>query len=1125
MAPRQGAPVEPTQENLKHGRLTLTHSLASLEPHMDVSSLPPEVRFRLSPEGRGVWQHELWRRIAPRRAELAELVAAALPPGSVPLLPPRGADAPSLSGTIAIYLEDFAQGREEGLRFFLGAGAEVARTALAQALGLEMGQFEIWLEHALRTAPLPRLPIPGEETPQEPPLPEVPASTEHRSEEATAWIEQRIAAGLEKLSGEEPRLRKALESEARGILRGLVLDGLRRGLGPTDVLVSPSQWVERELARLGPMAVRLGPEGSERRRRLGLLLGHVGRLCREAGWLIERGSHWHLAEPLLGVLLAGEALTEVDGDRSVLRRLLGQHRGWAEAAWWAVSRGDDPVAWARLLVEEEDPVWIVERAIVTSAALGSVAGPVPEAAVLGEALRVLVATLIAFFPRGDDARLAPEGRVDTVSPWYVPAEAFRRMALDLAHASVWMGTLLGGVIDERLWRELAGRVGSIVRALGLPDRLGEDEKRAVAVLCVPFQAADRGWMDEAFFRALFRFWRVGLAFGDEAKERWMDRFGVPALYRLKEDEALLWLVDPERGGPAGYLLNRPALVKHWSAAWERLLQRVEPDKAAQWWVLAIMRLPTHGQPNDEAVHLLLEEVPERLQAAGLWPVAVQRLRAAFEQPPRAVTTTEGEIQLLAAILRLAGFSAVEWETQIKMWTDQPALPWRAILEAGAPHAAVARWCVHKLKAREEAPPAYRDGPVGILASSGVQLLSNDAWQLAFQQSREALAWLFNHGDEAGLLVLAEACLAQPPTEPVRDISLGKIPGINLDLVLSQGLWGLVLHRRAGRAAFFTRIERGEWLGHIHLVPGSALPGSVSILWQHIALPLMLVALGEKPPVMPELMDAAEANRALSCFERWLANERESMWLGEDPLALQALMLALVALFGADIAMQWHGLLSVAIARPTLSPTMGTLDNLMAQSVGFALGGLLAHHVNVRESLASYVLSPEVLGWMRREGTFYFWLALVLNYGSEQVLAALATLGGRDAGRDLVVVLLQRDRSALERHQLRPELRRGILFLAAQGQYAPAEPFWAVAWQTPPEDDLLADLVQLAPGRWFEELLRHAVAWPHEAQNTVLGTLAAYSSSPEVRRRCLAMLLPADPTQPALDTMRPPHDSH
>ncbi len=645
-----------------------------------------------------------------------------------------------------------------------------------------------------------------------------------------------IAGGAAQAAAGDPALEAALAEWAVPVLTELALELLRQGAGPLGAIERPEQAAERVLA-LHVRAISSAPRASrsDGLRTLRPLLGRFPELAQQAGWLSDHC----FADPSLPALLVGRAVAlmpEPPMQEELLAKL-GRDRRWCLAAEAAVTLGVSADRLVRPLLTETDPLLLPDRTALAAAALSSGQPGSLTADELRRAFTLGMSGLLWFFPAQQNQFAQVS---DRPSPWLLDRETWQQSILWLARAEARLRPLGADLLTDRLWQTPPEPLGSVVSALGLPSRLDEGASRAVLTLCAPQAAVRSGWLTGHFWREVFRYtdrrlcalFRNDAEGVDSALATWTLGYGGPALLATGDLRDLQSLAEPGESNPAGFLLNHPSLIPLWAEAWERLLSAGETERAIAVWVQAALRHLSHEEGAQSAHDLIAEQAPARLRSQGLWEPAVSALRAALTPDRFPVNPSEEQLKHCAAVLRLAELSKEEWEVRITEWTEQPTLAWQVLLAAGAPHGAIARWCLDKLRQKREAGPAGERGPTGfVVVSGGAVVTSSGKWQLAFQQADQALAWLLDHGDEESISLIADAAMpsreGQEPFDPIMLRAAG-----NMDIPLSMYLWHKVIGRPEGRRALYARAEQGLPISLLVYFPDSQpVPwGFVDSLW-------------------------------------------------------------------------------------------------------------------------------------------------------------------------------------------------------------------------------------------------------------------------------------------------------
>lgn len=950
----------------------------------------------------------------------------------------------------------------------------------------------------------PDQPLPGVEAASAPPTEgETPPLAEHRKVGLQRWIDKQLAEGIARARQRQgERYDATLDSlalEARAILTQDALGLCRSGAAPTDPLLAAERTVEEELQRLLRSA---GPAGlsaaqTARMQQLLPLLTRRTSLSIEAGWLVPHDSGAAFASASLPSLLVGFALL-FSGDASALRERILERPEWAEAAWAAVAAGDDPTAWAALLLDTAPSPALLDRVVVACAAFGAF----PRGKLLTEsvarAFELCVLALVWFAPQRTNGFSEP---IDRLSPWFLPAEIWHRCILDLSHLAHQLPCALDLLVSTERVRDLPEPLRTLVTALDLKLQLSDEKVATVLSLCAAEQAARKGRFDTAFWRGLWSPDEARLE--SAALESWMRSVGIEAVWLLPDASHLLTV--PGESRPAGFLLNRESLRSEWEKAWSMFVQTAEPEAIADAWTKALEFLS--GREDDATLRLVRDGF-RLLEERGLLPRTLAKIRTELkvlkvdpaENPERPTVFVE--------TLRRANLSSVEFARLIETWTEEPALAWRTLLVAGVPDTAIARWCVTKLALAAKVPAGYRDGPVGIVISGGAIPLSTDSWQLSFQQARQALDWLLDNGSAGAIKIVADACTAGQGTKAVIDPIMGRLKDANLSIPLSQVIWGRVIGRPAGRSALCALAAHGKHPSSINFMRGVSPAGFEDSVWLHaIGLAAGIsdrehAESGTERPARSSPDASAvmeEVARLHACFEERLQTAPELAWLNGRPVRMLAA--AIAARFGVDVSPLLMSLMQDLVSRPVGIGSIPSASSMF----GSALAHLRHHHPSAAAPLLEDALNAPLLELMRGDLAVDFWRTVLKHHGTERVLAAMEPLGWRDVGLGFFDGLLSLDEAQLRRRHLRPEMMRPALLRASEGRFAPDNEFWLQAWK--PERTLaeIPELVALVDGEWVTLLLEQSQGWSESGRTQFLRELALYSADARVRSRCLAAI--------------------
>lgn len=991
-------------------------------------------------------------------------------------------------------------------------GQRPVLTALASARRFLVQRMFVPAEQLLVAAddapPEPQpTPAPAEafgETPQEPTL------GEHRKLGLQLWLEQTVAKGVT-----EARVRRggrydatldSLALEAKALLTRDAIALCLAARGPDDLLVAPETSAEEEVQRLlfvGP-TVQLDAQSVMRLRHLVPLLQRRTSLCVDAGWLKQQDQGVTFASSTLPVMLVGAAIAAQVAESSALRTLAGARLDWAEAGWAAASAGDDIRHWSSLLLQTPASPALLSRVIATATAFGAAPSHVVVTDSLVSAFRLCVLTLVWCSPVRTDAF---DRQQEQDCPWFLPVGAWRRALLDLAH--------LASVIqqDSRLLLNISDiyqmpePLNAVVKSLDMILRLKEEQAAAVLALCAPYQAARASRLGEHLFSAVFSSENRMFSTPD-FMSFWIKSYACPALWSWDQRQAARLLTVPGQTRPAGFLLNRLELHDEWAKAWQAFVIDASHEEVASAWVESLGFVSSR---DDEKTLEMVRAGFQMLAGMGLGVDVRQRLRRSLK-PISTDPKQPGNPSVQVEILRQALATSGDFAQVIDEWTEKPALAWRTLLAAGAPDDAIARWCMAKLAVFQDVPPAYRDGPVGIIGSPGLQALRTDHWQLAFAQAREALDYLLDHGSAAAILVIADACTPREKAEPKVDPIMGKMPVANLSIPLSQVIWGRVIERVEGREALYLLVESGKRPSGLNFFKSKPFQGFEYDVWTKAAAAVEQRLVRDAPIASgrnardaqslpgPTEQQRAEADRLLAAFERRVQDDPWLAWGNGTPV--RAAMAALTSASGADVSLPVAALIDELMKEPASRGNACLL-------IGIALKQLASHHAERAKPILEAALHPALLTAMRRDDTAEFWFALLSYHGCQRVLAELERLDFRDLGLGFFDALQSVDERTLLEWHLHPAMMRPALLRAAQQQFVPAEAFWDEAWATERSPDEVPELVLFVDGQWLTRLLEKSSAWSDSARIKLLRHMAMYSAADKVRVRCLTAIYMAD----------------
>ncbi len=992
-------------------------------------------------------------------------------------------------------------------RTVLAALASVRRF-LVQRMHVPAEQLQV----AVADAPPKSQPAQEPPHPLAQPAPE-PTFGEHRKLGLQAWLEQTIGQGVANArvhrGGRYDATLDSLALEAKALLTRDAVALCLSSRRPDGLLVASESSVEEEVQRLlfaGP-APHLDGESVKRLRHLVPLIQRRTSLCVDAGWLKHEGQGVAFTAPALPVLLVGAAITGQEADSATLRVQVGEQLGWAEAGWAAVSAGDDVQWWASLLLETPPSPSLLSRVLATASAFGAAPARTVATDTLMRAFRLCVLTLVRCSPVHTNA-FGEKQEVDC--PWFLPVAAWRRAILDLAHfASVLKADdrLLIGTPDIY---ELPDPLKAIVKSLEMPIRLKDEQAATVFSLCAPYQAARAGGFDDKRFGELSAHDTHQLI-GLDLQRSWFGLYAIPALWSWDRLRAARLLAMPGDNRPAPLLLNCLEMHEAWSRAWRVFADTTSSEELASAWVDSALILVHHSDRESlDLVRLGFEMIDSRGQGDNVR----RRIRAGLEPPTEDPKNSSEPSPVLVDILRRVVETPSHFTKIVEDWTERPALAWRTLLVAGCPDVAIARWCMAKLAAFQVVPPAYRDGPVGMIWSSGAQPLSCGPWQLAFSQAREALDYLLDHGSAEAILVIAEACTSRDRAKPKVNPTMHKMPMANLSIPLSQVIWGRVIDRPEGRGALCLLVESGNAPSSLNYFKTEPVEGLEYDVWFKAAA--AIGQLGPSPhsashgagpntlvPPRPSKQQRAEAERLLAAFERRVQDDPWLPWGNGTPA--RAAVTALTSVSGADVSAPLSALVDELTQGAASKPTLRNACRL----VGIALRQMAKHHVERAKPILDAALHPALLEAMRRDDTAEFWVAMLSYHGCQRVWAELERLDSRDLGLGFFDALQAIDERALLDWHLRPALMRAALLRAAQQQFSPSEAFWREVWSAERGPSEVPELVLFLDGPWLTQLLEKSSAWSSSARTKLLRHMAMHAAADKVRERCLTALYMMD----------------
>lgn len=891
----------------------------------------------------------------------------------------------------------------------------------------------------------------------------------HRDIGPQAWIKEHIVEGLRRLTpgaadtGAVPLLREHVRTTLEHLAWELAQRGTRPKSAIPDVALSK---VRDEL-----------------------------RLYLEAGWLDEdeKGIRFHDARA--PALLVGVQIAQTGAKGAGMRAKLRALRTWGETAWAAARAGDTIDEWVQPLFDRHVLERYPDHVVTASAALAGAAKMLSRNSnpTFAKAAATAAVALVWFVPPIDHERAT--GAVVSQQPdaWRLDAALWQRAVIDVA---LVMEKLSAHPLD---WRRPEGALGAIVSALAMEPSLSETNAQAVLSLCDPWPRDGASPLDDMFFRACIEHDGLALRVDQGFFKIWLSEVGIGALRRADARKANRMLAASGPGGITGMLFSR-GMLADWCEAWECLADEEPGEESARAWARGARWAVKYAVSDEAVMEFLFEHAPKRLRDLGVWELARAALCAELTVHWLPSQPDKIEQSYGVRLLRLAEFSDTEWRATIQAWGREPYLPWSILIEAGAPQDAIAQWCVEKLRQKERDAP-HRDEPIGVLASGGA-VVAADGWQLAFNQARESLFWMLDHGDEGAITVLADACFPGGQDKAFDPIVGKYVAG--LVIPLSQWLWGCVVQRPAGRAALYARMERGVGLnGSAHFLPGVAVLSSTDQLWITCA-DVVIHLLGSEGA-------EDEARRLLSAFERWIEDPTAAWWRREPerpPWAdsgargAKALVLLCAAMHGLDVAAPLQTLLQSIIDDNRAE------ERELLSLLGLALDNLCSGEHDAPTALLTAAAAPEVARLLANDVAVAFWGALLRVLGVERVIALLDVMSLPDAGLSVFDAFLEAETKTLEEIHTRPDLLRSVLVRSAQKRFSPSPLFYERAWEKPRTPEEIKDLNRIPMGEWVQSLITRSRSWPRdgEGRGALLRLLARTSVDPEVRRHCLEALI-------------------
>lgn len=913
------------------------------------------------------------------------------------------------------------------------------------------------------------------------------------SQDPRGYVQRTLERGLAVLASKQPDptglLHGALRHDARPLLARAARSLASAGWGPDDplpddVLVADFLRDETEL-RAELLRNAEGGGGPRLDQRVALLLRRSA-LCERAEWLgaVEGGDQLKFREPLLTQMLVG--LYPSAGPESIRgRRQLARDWRWAAAVWADATAHDAAPEWIAAILADLEPAASVGQIAALCFALSALRPGQVRAVELQRTLALALHGLVAFAPQQQHPAPA----------WQLPSELWCACALSLATASRDLGEEF--FVDLGAIKHCPAPLAGLFDVLSIPP----DGRRlsGLATLCLLRQTVTAGILDATTIAVLGDI--------DPFMVAWVRHHFVPVALASRSPTYLDLLARIAPNHPANLLPRDAELHEHWFSAWAQLvLPDAEPMIEA--WLSAVL-WQLRSESTEQRIDLFLRRCPERLHEGGLWSAAREKLRGKLIE----WSLPDAATPFVRELFGLAEMDPGAWSAHLADRRSKPDFPWKCLLECGAPHDAIAEWCLAVLEEKAQTPPGLREGPFGVIASSNLRVVSSGPWKVAFEQAPACLKWLIAQSDADGLAVLAESCLA-PFSEGARfDPILGK-NAVNLHVPLSQVFWSQILDRAAGRRVLYERIERdacvGQWLA-----------------WEPVFKAMQSF---ESDPSIGD-----EIPRMFACFERWLgtawiveANAHQfepyfrargrsmpdkypfALRIDQDPWQLrewpfeQVIVLWLAAKRGLPVGGPW---LTVA-TKAARDVGTGVADSFWHQVLGVlasAFHSLRRQHSDQVAGIVEHQGFRDVAGLMCADDTTAFWRTCAELLGCDRILGVLDGLGTRDRGCSAIEILAELNSAALAERWDEPAYLAPALRAAARGTLPGSDSLWRRLWGQPRALEIVERYLGEPPGPRLDAILESIAAWPAGDREPILRSIARNSPHHPARTRALAQL--------------------
>jgi hypothetical protein len=652
-----------------------------------------------------------------------------------------------------------------------------------------------------------------------------------------------------------------------------------------------------------------------------------------------------------------------------------------------------------------------------------------------------------------------------------PPQAFWSCVLCLATASSVLRDRLPGALGP-VPRRLAG----LVAALELEPAVLAREAEALEMLAMPWHALRSQHLTQDLSVTGQTFYARTAIEGAHPLIPWALNLVAPMALEMG---ALDMLTELDHGYFGALLIQTPKCRSIWIKAWSRILSD-NRERALGLWLRALREQVVTASLNGDWTGEFLRPTFALLHDSQTEAAAKRAVRSGILTWPLPQVAENHHREIFA----WAAPHPEDWEAGLIHWKTQPTLSWELLRDCGTPHALLARWALHFLRERESVPHAFRDGPIGIIASPNVRPTQAGQWKAAFQEARECLDWLLEHGDREALHIIGDASLAPHSEDVEYDVPYVYHEEIRIWFSLGQVFWQRVLSREAGRTVLYERLAAGKYIG-IHCWP--------NFDWQWV----LDAVSGDQTLINREAAKIFEAYVHF-CSINWHpdAVRHERPWENPPP----------------NISVNWHTAMLLLAAwhdLPVLDEWRRVVvrfgDRRSMTDFGPALAGVfteLATRHSAVVKRASPDLPDDLLRAFCADGTRSFWATWLANVGLETFLRRIDGLGLEDLGTGIITALLDSNQTTLAARLTEPRYFTPFLRAARDPAIYRDEHLRRLLWGRPRSVADLAPLFDEPHGPWLDALIELSSTWPSAARRVALTAFARHSTDILVRRVCL-----------------------